>query len=170
MKAIRKDMRDNKGFTLVELIVVIVILAVLIGVSVSGYSKYIGQSKMNTDKNNAETVRAAIINAQAADGVYEAILPDSYLGFTITIENTGCKLDTDAITSTTTSTDPAVTAVLKAVDLATLKTQTTGGIVTLTATPTKIGGAGADKDKHDGSLTVEITANDKYPDTLFTIK
>ena len=116
MKAIRKDMRDNKGFTLVELIVVIVILAVLIGVSVSGYSKYIGQSKMNTDKNNAETVRAAIINAQAADGVSESV------------------------------------------DTTTLKTQTSGGSIVLTATA-----QGETGKKSDGSVTVTITSTG-YPD------
>ena len=120
---------------------------------------------MNTDKNNAETVRAAIINAQAADGVYEAILPDAYKGFTITIDNDGCRLggtDGPLIASSTTSDDPAVTAVLKAVDLTTLKTQTTGGKITLTATPTTVGGTGDDKDEHDGSLTVAITSTG-YP-------
>lgn len=158
MKAIRKDMHDNKGFTLVELIVVIVILAVLIGVSVSGYSKYIGQSKMNTDKNNAETVRAAIINAQAADGVYEElILKDTDATvLTVTIANTG--------TTGLDGTDKLTEAVKKAVDTTTLKTQTSGGTITLTAKA-----QGETGKKSDGSVTVTITATG-YPDGFIGAK
>ena len=151
MKAIRKDMHDNKGFTLVELIVVIVILAVLIGVSVSGYSKYIGQSKMNTDKNNAETVRAAIINAQAADGVYEELINIA----------TGTEVLTVTIGETTTvnstNAPKLADAVKKAVDTTTLKTQTTGGVITITAKT-----QGETGEKSDGSVTVTITSTG-YP-------
>lgn len=48
---------DNKGFTMVELIVVIVILAILIGVSLSGYTKYVGMASRNTDFQNVATVK-----------------------------------------------------------------------------------------------------------------
>lgn len=151
MKAIRKDMRDNKGFTLVELIVVIVILAVLIGVSVSGYSKYIGQSKMNTDKNNAETVRAAIINAQAAEGVYEYLIGTGATVPTVTINNTGVT----GINAT--SGTVFEKAIAKSVDLTTLKTQTKDGVITLTVTLQT-----DDAGKADGSVNVAITSTG-YP-------
>ena len=57
--------KNNKGFTLVELIVVIVILAILIGVTVSGIYIYVDQARANVDKNNAETIEkmASTINA-----------------------------------------------------------------------------------------------------------
>ena len=71
--ALKNRAKSNKGFTLVELIVVIVILAILIGVSVSGYTKYIGQSKINTDRQNVENVRAICVNAMAENGVYEEL-------------------------------------------------------------------------------------------------
>lgn len=160
MKAIRKDMRDNKGFTLVELIVVIVILAVLIGVSVSGYSKYIGQSKMNTDKNNAETVRAAIINAQAADGVYEELLgiKAGDPAVTVTMSNSG--------TTVSGSATKMVNAIKQAVDTTTLSTQTSGGTITLTAKVQGDAGDNGLSGNSQGSVTVSITAectgNDVY--------
>ena len=87
--ALKNRAKSNKGFTLVELIVVIVILAILIGVSVSGYSKYIGQSKLNTDVQNAETIRAAVVNAQAETGVYEELLANGNKSVTVVIKNTG---------------------------------------------------------------------------------
>lgn len=51
--------RDNKGFTLVELIVVIVILAILIGVTIGGVYSYINQARVNTDINNAKAIEDA---------------------------------------------------------------------------------------------------------------
>lgn len=64
----------NTGFTLIELIIVIVIIAILTGVSVSGYSKYVGQAKVSSDINNVEIVSKAMNTALAEDGVYEELL------------------------------------------------------------------------------------------------
>ena len=52
--------KKNKGFTLTELIVVIVIIAILVGVSIIGIFVYVGQSKVNTDKNNRESMNNAL--------------------------------------------------------------------------------------------------------------
>ena len=46
--------RKNKGFTLVELIVVIVILAILIGVTIVGIYMYVGKARLNIDIHNNE--------------------------------------------------------------------------------------------------------------------
>lgn len=46
----------NNGFTLVELIVVIVILAILIGVSIGGIYSWVGKSRKSADINNLNAV------------------------------------------------------------------------------------------------------------------
>ena len=48
---------NNKGFSLVELIIVIAIMAVLVGVLAPQFTKYVGQSKDATDKTNVELLR-----------------------------------------------------------------------------------------------------------------
>lgn len=50
----------NKGFTLVELIVVIVILAILVGVTIGGVYAYVGKSRINTDINNASSITSTL--------------------------------------------------------------------------------------------------------------
>ena len=69
----KKGSKDNKGFTLVELIVVIAILGILTVVGITGYSKYIGKSKESTDKAACDTLKSAIINATAEEDVYDEI-------------------------------------------------------------------------------------------------
>ena len=57
---------NNKGFSLVELIIVIAIMAVLMGVLAPQYLKYVKQSKISTDITNAEELATAI-NVAVAD-------------------------------------------------------------------------------------------------------
>lgn len=57
---------NNKGFSLVELIIVIAIMAVLMGVLAPQYLKYVAQSKVSTDITNAEEIATAI-NVTVAD-------------------------------------------------------------------------------------------------------
>lgn len=58
---------NNKGFSLVELIIVIAIMAVLMGVLAPQYLKYVKQSKISTDITNAEELATAI-NVAISDG------------------------------------------------------------------------------------------------------
>lgn len=59
---------NNEGFSLVELIVVIGIMAVLVGVTAPIYLKYVNNAKVSTDIANAEEV-ALSFNAGVADSV-----------------------------------------------------------------------------------------------------
>lgn len=57
---------NNKGFSLVELIVVIAIMAVLVGVLAPQFIKYVESSRRSTDISNAQNIQSAIL-ADLAD-------------------------------------------------------------------------------------------------------
>ena len=54
---------DNKGFSLIELIVVIAIMAILVGVMAPNVLKYVESSRESADKQIADTVRTAVMTA-----------------------------------------------------------------------------------------------------------
>ena len=51
---------NNKGFSLIELIVVIAIMAILVGVLAPQFIKYVESSKQSTDIQNAAAIRSAV--------------------------------------------------------------------------------------------------------------
>jgi type IV pilus assembly protein PilA len=59
--------KNNKGFSLVELIIVIAIMAVLIGVLAPQFAKYIEQSRRSKDAQAASSLQTAYL-ADIADG------------------------------------------------------------------------------------------------------
>ena len=54
--------KDNKGFSLVELIIVIAIMAVLVGVLAPQFIKYVEQSRRSRDIATANEIREAILS------------------------------------------------------------------------------------------------------------
>lgn len=67
---------NNKGFSLVELIIVIAIMAVLIGVLAPQFIKYVERSRESTDLQNVEEVKTAV-ETYVADHGEDTALPAS---------------------------------------------------------------------------------------------
>lgn len=60
--------KNNSGFSLVELIIVVAIMGVLLGIIAPAYVSYVQRSKRVADVDSAVKIRDAIIRVQAIDG------------------------------------------------------------------------------------------------------
>ena len=52
--------KNNKGFSLIELIIVIAIMAILVAIIAPNLTKYLGKSKKSTDKKNADEIASQL--------------------------------------------------------------------------------------------------------------
>lgn len=68
-----KNRKNNKGFSLVELIVVVAIMAVLVGVLAPAYLRYVEKSRLQKDVSAVSEVVTAIEVAAASEATYEEL-------------------------------------------------------------------------------------------------
>lgn len=66
LKFLNKKKNDNKGFSLVELIIVVAIMAILVGLLAPQYIKYVEKSRKSADATNMDTLVTAV-QVRAAD-------------------------------------------------------------------------------------------------------
>ena len=83
-----KNRKNNKGFSLVELIVVVAIMAVLVGVLAPAYLKYVEQSREKKDLNNLEEVRHAVEVVLADEEAFAMVVDGSQITIAATANGT----------------------------------------------------------------------------------
>lgn len=75
---------NNKGFSLVELIIVIAIMAILAGAIAPALIRYIDKSRISNDVSSCKTIKTAVETAMANEKTYE-LLTNSGKGSTIVV-------------------------------------------------------------------------------------
>ena len=137
--------KNNKGFSLVELIVVIAIMAVLVGVLAPALLRYVEKSRIQKDASAVAEVSNAIVIAMSEEDVFK----NTPTGSTV-------EIDGDAGTITVTATSGGTASYLQDVldvtvkevkfssgdaDDVTLTITVSDGVVTVAGTTTATGDA-----------------------------
>ena len=93
--------KNNKGFTLVELVIVVAILAILVGILAPQYTKYVEKTRKTADASNMDEI-VKVIKVFAADPAaelpaksYVVTIGDSTTTVTDSDKNTGLKAALD---------------------------------------------------------------------------
>ena len=82
-------MKNNKGFSLVELIIVIAIMAVLVGVLAPTYLQYVEKSKKSNDVSTIDS----IVNACEIGAIDPEVMTDPTLQLIITVDGSQMSIE-----------------------------------------------------------------------------
>lgn len=108
LKRFRDKKKDNKGFTLVELVVVVAILAILVGLLAPQYTKYVERAKQSADANALENMVRAV-ELEATDPVSK-LEPGTYV---IKMDKTAGVTVTDSTSSADNDNKTAIETAIK---------------------------------------------------------
>ena len=136
--------KNNKGFTLVELVIVIAILAILVGLLAPQYTKYVEKSRKAADASNMDEM-VKVVKVFAADPANE--LPAGTYAITISASENE---------TTLTATPKKEGATNKETDL---KAELTASIPSWATTTTKSKKWG--KDGAETNITATVTVNEE---------
>lgn len=133
---------NNKGFSLVELIIVIAIMAVLVAVMAPSFIKYVEQSRASTDMQNVAAITSAIqVWAVDPDAGNTTTLPTVGANgeANVALSGTGTITITQNGAATATGTGVAAALANAGLDLSAIQTQArttwqSGGAATTTLT------------------------------------
>lgn len=108
-KFLKDRKKDNKGFTLVELIIVIAILAILVGLLAPQYVKYVEKSRKSADVSDLDNLVEGL-KVAAADTEYNLSTTNGNIVYTIVMSNKGTELIKGTGTDIAAADDPAAKA------------------------------------------------------------
>ena len=74
--------KQNKGFTLAELLIVVAIIAVLVAISIPIFTSQLEKARVATDQANVRSAKAAAAAAYMSDGESGSV---SYLYTSVTV-------------------------------------------------------------------------------------
>lgn len=94
---------NNKGFSLVELIIVIAIMAILVGVLAPVYTQYVERTRKSSDVNGVADIATAMettlidFSSRGVTGSITATIPADGTAVTFTSTDTGTTTMADAV-------------------------------------------------------------------------
>ena len=89
----KKVLKNKKGFTLVELMVVVAIMGILVAVAVPVYNNVTEKAAIQTDESNARTLQSAVMQMRTMnDGKLETAVGTAVTG-TIDLDATTALVD-----------------------------------------------------------------------------
>ena len=89
----KRTKKNNKGFSLVELIVVVLIMAIIAVALAPQVMKWVNESRKSADASTYDSVVAAAQDALADETAWNAC---ANISFKITIDKSGCTVDSSA--------------------------------------------------------------------------
>ncbi len=135
-----KFMKSKKGFTLVELMIVVVIMAILVAVAVPIYSAVTANARKKTCLANQREIQSQLNNAQMS-GTIEVADDDSYVLTSTSSENkTTADGGTWTVTTSATTEAKVSTTKLGSLFQKVPYCPVTGNTITVTVSASGIGG------------------------------